>query len=111
MKFAFFFSYSFGTGCDSYDCQQAVAVCLGAQRTDEARAPFAVGLLGAEPFSLISDMLVDGLRLRAVLVLRWLNWTSLRGRVMLATGGCAGCAGGGRGWRCRDGVSGLCIQL
>jgi hypothetical protein len=56
-------------------------------------APFLVGLAGSELFSLNSDMLCDGRRARALLVLLGACWnlTSLRGRVMLATGGAPGC--------------------
>lgn len=55
-------------------------------------APFLVGLMGWESFSLISDMLCEGRRTRPLLALRALCWnfTSLRGRVMLATSGGAG---------------------
>jgi hypothetical protein len=55
-------------------------------------APFLVGLVGSELFSLNSDMLCEGRRARALLVLLGACWnlTSLRGRVMLATGGGAG---------------------
>jgi hypothetical protein len=65
----------------------------GGQPTEAAMtpffAPFLMGLEGRESFSLISDMLCEGRRARPLLALRWLCWnfTSLRGRVMLATCG------------------------
>jgi hypothetical protein len=98
MKLAFFFSYSLAGGC-SGACvrQRAVGLVLGmhgrgGQRTGGTMAPFLVGLVGSELFSLNSDMLCEGRRARALLVLLGACWnlTSLRGRVMLATGGGAG---------------------
>jgi hypothetical protein len=100
MKLAFFFSYSLAGGCSgAYVRQRAVGLdwcwgCTGegGQHTGGTMAPFLVGLAGSELFSLNSDMLCEGRRARALLVLLGACWnlTSLRGRVMLATGGGAG---------------------
>lgn len=93
MKLAFFFSYSDDCGgSGACDCQRAVVLGRGGEATVGATAPFLVGLLGSEPFSLYSDMLIEGRRARPLLALRCWCWnlTSLRGRVMVATCGGAG---------------------
>jgi hypothetical protein len=68
-------------------------LCLaeGFKCTAGAATPFLVGLPGSEAFSLYSDTLMEGRRCLAVLAERcwWLNLTSLRGRVMIATCGSA----------------------
>lgn len=101
MKLAFFFSYSEAGGASgACDCQRSVVGKRGGagQRTGGATAPFLSGLEGCESPSLISDMLCESRRARPLLALRaacW-NFTSLRGRVIAATGGGAGRSGTGR---------------
>lgn len=46
-------------------------------------APLRVGLLGCEPVSLMSDMLMEARRARPLLALLCANLTSLRGRAMV----------------------------
>lgn len=71
-----------------------------AHTADLSRAPLRVGLLGCEPDSLISDMLIDGRRARPLLALLCANLTSLRGRAMVDAAGAG--REGRKNWRGRQ---------